>query len=185
MRNDLAEYALEAMKRYYESKTPRRRDVIPESSVQLHCALKLQQKNWIVLTEVCWESAVFSFSATAETAGSALPGRDRIDMIALSHEKGSPLFAIEIKRDAAIYGLKKDLNRLSQLAAAWSPQRECTGILLHYCSFTFEDHLKKHLQSFCTAFADREPLCTHVHTFSDPLNNGIPVYCAVASCLAV
>jgi hypothetical protein len=184
MRNDLAEYALEAMQQYYTSKTPRRLDVIPESSVQVYCALKLQQRHWIVLTEVCWESAVFTLAATAEPADSALPGRGRIDMIAISCEEGSSLFAIEIKRDASIYGLKKDLDRLSQLAAAWRP-RVCTGILLLYCSFTHKDDLEKHMRNFCTAFADRDPVYTELRSFSDPLNEGIDVHCAVASCLAL
>jgi hypothetical protein len=184
MRNDIVQYALEAMEQYYTSKTQRRQDVIPESSVQVYCALKLQQRNWIVLTEVCWESAVFTLAAAVDAADAALPGRGRIDMIALPREEGSPLFAVEIKRDGAILGLTNDLKRLSQLAAAWSPHRVCTGILLLYCSFTHQIDLEQQLQSFRMAFADREPVCTAPRSFSDPLNHGIDVHCAVASCLA-
>jgi hypothetical protein len=184
MRNEVTHYALEAMEQYYTSDTPRRCDVIPELAVQTYCALKLQQRSWIVLTEVCWESAVLTFGADADAADSVLTGRSRIDMLAIPRDGDSLCFVIEIKRDAAIFGLEKDRKRLSQLAAAWRSHRQCTGVLLLCYSFTRKDDLEKHVKNFHDKFMNFEPLCTDLRCFADPLNDGTGVHCAVASCLA-
>jgi hypothetical protein len=94
MQNDLAQYALEAMNQYYSSSTERRCPVIPELAIQTYCAMKLQQDNWIVLTEICWESAVITLGADPDVANDALPGRNRIDILALPRNDSQPMFAV-------------------------------------------------------------------------------------------
>jgi hypothetical protein len=185
MRNEITQYALEAMEQYYTSDTPRHYSIIPELAVQTYCALKLQRSSWIVLTELCWESAVLTFGADPDAAGKVLPGKSRIDMIALPRYDDSSCFAIEIKRGGAIFGLEKDRQRLLQLAAAWAGTRQCTGILLLCYSFTHKEDLEKDVKRFHDNFLNFDPLCTDPHCFADPLNGGTGVHCAVASCLAI